>query len=66
MHDEETKEMVDILAEHLKDEEIETVVLRLVKKTATMEEKEDDENNMISKIPVMKSENLTGKFTTKK
>ena len=64
MDEDETKEVVDILAECLKDEEIETVLQRLVKRTATMEEKED-ENDMISKIAAMESENLTGKLTTK-
>ena len=58
MDEEETKEVVKILAEYLKDEEIETVLLRLVKRTAAMQQNEDG-NNMISKIAAMESQNLT-------
>ena len=64
MKKKQTKQMVKILAEYLTDGQIETVLQQLMKRTVTVEEKEDeDESKMIKQIASIQSQNLDGKFT---
>ena len=60
----QSKQVIQILVDHLTNEQIEIILQRMVKRTATMEEKEDKEKNkVIKKIILMETENLDGTFT---